>query len=636
MFSENYLTLKAKYAHESAIVPKGEAGTVYTPAEQQQEMVYLLLSAHIKQNRPDLMAPFKHIWCQYVQSDVYADQYSAHRTEAAQGEQKKKGINIECKIKAIEETTTEEVRMLADWLLKKSILDPCCGSGMLILAYLEWLAFILKQCSRVQLIYDYIANNVYAFDINEDAIVAFNQLLKLFLMSFKLECPERLNLIVGNSLLHDMASFDLIIGNPPYIGEKGHLALFKPIKETTFGQLYYEGKMDYFYFFIYRGYECLKDGGTLCYLTSNYFFTADGAKKLRHFLKTRFYLQNMLNFDERTVFQSRRLHACLYAVAKAKPTHIDLYRDLQTSPKQLPYDMAFNDREQIQFIASDVANAILTKIRNCQVCELADRYVVRQGIVSGADRSKSRSGIFVLSHEEAAETTQAMRKWLRPFFKNSQIRHFTTESTADYFIYYLDDQATEATMPIELIEHFEPYRTLLEKRREVKNGVRAWYQLTWPRDEDLFKGPKIVVPQRRDTNAFAYVESDFYASADVYYIKNKLAYNVDNSHTNTIMPLDILMLVLNSSVIRFWLYLQGKRKGTMLELYATPLKAMPIFSFDTQSLLQLEQLKTSAKDAKGNQVYRIIQAVDQILFDALTLSDDEIAYIQERLYENHH
>ncbi|MDK2868696.1 MAG: hypothetical protein PWP38_3011, partial [Clostridiales bacterium] len=31
-----YKMLKAKYAHESAIVPEGEAGTVYTPAEQQQ------------------------------------------------------------------------------------------------------------------------------------------------------------------------------------------------------------------------------------------------------------------------------------------------------------------------------------------------------------------------------------------------------------------------------------------------------------------------------------------------------------------------------------------------------------------------------------------------------------------------
>jgi adenine-specific DNA-methyltransferase len=692
MLSEMYKMLKAKYAHESAIVPEGEAGTVYTPAEQQQEMVYLLLSAHLKQNKPDMMASFKRIWnayCLHARDDAGAcfqqakmdtvnhmqqietnnndinnkniidnniidnnitdnnitdNNINNNNTTNNEINNKKrnnqKAKRIEHEILTVLPADIDEIQILADWLLKKSILDPCCGSGMLILAYLEWLAYLLKQCSNLSALTDYISLNIYVVDINEDAIRAYRHLLKLFLQSFDLEMPTALKAFVGNSLLMTIEPMDFIVGNPPYIGEKGHLPLFEPIKQTDFGRLYYEGKMDYFYFFIYHGYTCLKEGGTLCYLTSNYFFTADGAKKLRHFLKTRFYIQNMLNFEEKTVFQSRRLHACLYAIGKVKPVSIDVYRDIRKDPVKIPYDLAFNDRGQLQFIASDTANAILAKIKNCQICDLASQYVVRQGIVSGADRSKSRSGIFVLSHQEAGEATESMQTWLRPFYKNSQIHHFNTECKADYMIYYLDEKATDDTVPAGIIEHLMPYRELLEKRREVQNGVRAWYQLTWPRSEDVFKGPKIVVPQRRDTNTFAYIEDDFYASADVYYIKMKSSESLYegnlNSDERSIMPLDILMLVLNSSVIRFWLYLQGKRKGSQLELYATPLKAIPIFNLAPQALLKLEQLKGHAKKADTEQVNDIIRAVDHILFDLLALTDDEIIYIQESAYENHH
>lgn len=42
--------------------------------------------------------------------------------------------------------------------------------------------------------------------------------------------------------------FDIIITNPPYIGEKGHKEIFREIKQGTLGK-YYQGKMDLFYFF---------------------------------------------------------------------------------------------------------------------------------------------------------------------------------------------------------------------------------------------------------------------------------------------------------------------------------------------------------------------------------------------------
>ena len=81
--------------------------------------------------------------------------------------------------------------------------------------------------------------------------------------------------------------FDIVIGNPPYIGEKGHKELFRPIASTEFGKRFYQGKMDYFYFFFHKGLDLLVDNGELAFITTNYYPTATGAKKLRRDFKNR-------------------------------------------------------------------------------------------------------------------------------------------------------------------------------------------------------------------------------------------------------------------------------------------------------------------------------------------------------------
>jgi hypothetical protein len=45
--------------------------------------------------------------------------------------------------------------------------------------------------------------------------------------------------------------FDIVLGNPPYIGEKGHRDVFATVRNSSLGRRFYLGKMDYFYFFFH-------------------------------------------------------------------------------------------------------------------------------------------------------------------------------------------------------------------------------------------------------------------------------------------------------------------------------------------------------------------------------------------------
>ena len=109
--------------------------------------------------------------------------------------------------------------------------------------------------------------------------------------SLKINFYQR-NTILGNEIftvskideVMGEGGFDIVIGNPPYIGEKGNRNIFENIRRHGFGKKYYEAKMDYFYYFIYRGIDMLNKDGVLAYITTNYFITADGAKNLRKFL----------------------------------------------------------------------------------------------------------------------------------------------------------------------------------------------------------------------------------------------------------------------------------------------------------------------------------------------------------------
>lgn len=79
-------------------------------------------------------------------------------------------------------------------------------------------------------------------------------------------------------VFQEKGGFDIVIGNPPYVGEKGNKEIFRPIAESSLGKRFYQGKVDLFYFFFHLGLDLSKNKGTISLITTNYYITADGQK----------------------------------------------------------------------------------------------------------------------------------------------------------------------------------------------------------------------------------------------------------------------------------------------------------------------------------------------------------------------
>jgi len=413
---------------------------------------------------------------------------------------------------------------------------------------------------------EYCYNNLWitGYDIDGKALlICKNNILKM-LKKYEIE-GKKINLVEINSLMEEIdKTYDIILGNPPYFGEKNNKEIFTDMKKYKFGKENYEGKMDYAYFFIAKGIDLLKDGGILTYITTNYWFKADHAKKLREKIKKYTTFKYINNYN-RSVFEDAvGQHNVVFTLTKEK-----IKGRLEVIDNKEKYyidsDKIYNYKDKI-ILAENEDLERLDRVYNGRTHFLGELLNINQGIVSGYDRA------FIFDSYD-----KKYSEYLKPFYKNKDINQYSYNPNK-YWILYLD---SKVALNEKISKHMNPYKERLSRRREVLKFIINWWELQWARDEKIFNVPKIIGRQRSKINKFSYSEGEFYGSADIYYLTPK----VEN------INLFYILGYLNSKVFYDWFKYNGKMKGDNLELYATPLKETPIYySADKSEIAYIEKL----------------------------------------------
>ena len=439
--------------------------------------------------------------------------------------------------------------------------------------------------------------------------------------------------------------FDIIIANPPYVGNKGHKDEFQRVQSGSLGH-FYQRRMDLFYFFFHLALNLGKDDSSIAFITTNYYLTATGAKKLREDFKNRAVIKNLMNFNELKIFESALGQHNMVTILKKTNSETviahtsiterrglasaNLLHDiLSGSDKNTQYyqaqqkDLYDGDENYIRIkgvslTSKDPINIILNKLK--RLGTRLDLFCnVNQGIVTGADKvskrhiekfnikiNKKGDGIYVLASNEIRDKgISFMSSHVKPWFKNSDIRRYWSNNVIKDYLLYFKDLKVRQPIETEILNHFREYKELLIARLSVCkknkfqwNIVSKWidrgeyYLLFYPRKQEIFESPKIVVPQRSPRNTFGYNEIPWYAASDVFFITAK----------DKALSLKYILALINSRLYYLWLYHRGKRKGETLELTAGPLSEIPI-------------KKTSETEQKP-----FIEIVDKIL--AITTSSD--------------
>ena len=419
--------------------------------------------------------------------------------------------------------------------------------------------------------------------------------------------------------------FDYVCANPPYIGEKGHKELFRyTVENFPYWKQFYQGKMDYLYFFIELGLSKIRDGGKLGFITTAYWPTADGASNLRKYILDTAKIKEVIFFGDVKLFDYAKgqhnmvfiLERCDVKKAREKnkikivtvkkeikgKTVRERLRRLVDHINRNIGKKHYSDEYIDVFISPIVQgglaggawsfsytseiDGVLQKVQKAGK-KLGDLCDINCGVQSGADKVtktniklipdeiirkkniKPGDGIFVLTSEELKQLDLPSNELeiVKPFSKNSDIfKYFVNFEGRSKFLIYTTGKTDIKRYPA-IETYLETYKPILESKRESKEGKLPWYSLHWSRDKSIFERPKIINPQRSNQNTFAYTEKPLYTSVDVYFTTLK---------KTTKENLKYICGVLNSKLIKVWLKNRGKRKGDAFELYYAPLSQVPI------------------------------------------------------------
>nr|WP_300092629.1 N-6 DNA methylase [Sedimentibacter sp.] len=436
------------------------------------------------------------------------------------------------------------------------VLDPSCGGG-----YFLTEMFRRIKALNIEGIDDrYILENmIYGVDIDDFAI---------FLAKTGMLFESGLDNVEFNIFnidfltdSFDMGKFDIIAGNPPYVGHKNSTAGYKKALYEKYPDVFYD-KSDISYCFFKKSADILKEDGIITFITSRYFMEAMYADKLRKFLKDSFQILSLADYSGNKVFRDAMVSPAVIILSNNTGNKKDISYVKYNDEKNTHEIFNFNQdklKNSGWIILRDEELSLFNRIEELSNTFIKDVCTIKQGIITGLDKA------FIVD-EETIEKYNIESFLLKKWIKNSNIRNSGIKYNNLYLIYSNNIQ-DEEDCP-NAIKYLSAYKERLANRRECQRGYRRWFDLQWERVESDFENPKIVFPYKAKSNYFYYDKNAFFCSADIYFI---------NGFQEGVNP-DYLVSYLNSSIFEFYFKCQAKKVGnTIYEYYPNKLNNVKIY-----------------------------------------------------------
>ena len=452
--------------------------------------------------------------------------------------------------------------------------------------------------------------------------------------------------------------FDVVIGNPPYIKEYTNREVFEIVKKANMGK-YYQGKMDFWYLFTCKALDLLKDGGLHSYIAQNNWVTSMGASVLRNKVLNDSKIISFFDFNDFRVFKEASIQTMVFVLEKEKTNHaysVDYYKviDKDVSKEELAnYLITKRDGDKIlkfkakinpselkdkliTFVNKDMGE-IIEKMKKANVFYLTEKEItnglqVQQEYVNKGhlevlgDGFKVGDGVFVISESEKNNLNLSKKdeELIKPLFTPNEIDRYKIDNKNEYWVIYTSSKFKN---PIEI----KPYPKLkehLDKFRKIITTDFKPYGIHRTRKEDFFKGEKILSIRKCQIPSFSFVDFDSYVNQVYYVIKTDK------------INMRFLTGLLNSKLIYFWLYHNGKRQGEQLQIDRDPLIEIPIIKKENKEVIEavesiteltkkLENLRLDKeRELIKKQIDSLEKKINNIVYDLYGISKEEIEVIE--------
>lgn len=268
--------------------------------------------------------------------------------------------------------------------------DIACGCG----GFFKTIAEVYKKKTNKSY-YEIYRDNIFGLDIQEYSILRTKILLSLYAIVNGEDSKEfEFNLYCGNALsfewntiakIKDNKGFDVIVGNPPYVGaSKMDRETKELLKNWSVSKI---GKPDLYIPFFEIGMYNLNENGVLGYLTVNTFYKSLNGRSVRKYFSTKKFDISIIDFGGEQLFKKRSTYTCICIISKAESFSVKYIKSLSSKIHEIIpsnyLSILYSSLDDFNgwYLINNKVQKIISKIENCGT-PLGKKFEIRNGFAT--------------------------------------------------------------------------------------------------------------------------------------------------------------------------------------------------------------------------------------------------------------
>lgn len=445
------------------------------------------------------------------------------------------------------------------------VIDLSCGCGAFLIGLLDY----FKQNSNKPLRH-ILRENVFGADILPYNVERTKVLLSIYsLQAGEIVNEDDLNIYQMDSLRNEWKEhYDFVVGNPPYVkfqdlSDENRVFLAKEWRTLK------NGTFNLYFAFFELGYQLLKPGGKLGYITPNNWFTSLAGEPLRQFFQQEKCVSRIIDFNHRKVFDVQTYTAITF-LKKSKQDAIryDRIEDDQTTESFLKAaNGSFNKLAELSpkkwrlLKSGEQDNIRKIELAGTPIGQIYDICVgiaTLKDEIYFIDGARQHDGYYI--KEWAGQHFLIEKDATRNVFKISDFKNqddLSRNTRRIIFPYQAKGKSATAIPEQEFAIMFPKcyayllaVREILAARDKGKNEYLPFY--SWGRTQGLTRrGKKLLIPTFSQYPRFLLVEDEeaFFTNGYGLFFKEKSLFQ----HTLAgVEMIDVVQKVLNSVVMHYY------------------------------------------------------------------------------------